>query len=36
LGDARFVRSNRDSYDREFARRLWSASEALTGVTFAL
>jgi len=35
-GNARFVRSNRDSYDREFARRLWSASEALTGVTFAL
>jgi NAD(P)-dependent dehydrogenase (short-subunit alcohol dehydrogenase family) len=35
-GGARVVSSNRDSYDRELARRLWSASEALTGVTFPL
>ena len=33
-GHARVVRSNRDSHDRELARRLWDTSEALTGVTF--
>ena len=33
-GDARVVRSNRASHDRDLARRLWDTSEALTGVTF--
>ena len=33
-GHARVVRSNGASYDCELARRLWAASEALTGVAF--
>jgi NAD(P)-dependent dehydrogenase (short-subunit alcohol dehydrogenase family) len=33
-GKARVVRSNRASRDAELARRLWDASETLTGVTF--
>jgi NAD(P)-dependent dehydrogenase (short-subunit alcohol dehydrogenase family) len=33
-GHARVVRSSGDSHDRDLARRLWDASEALTGVTF--
>ena len=33
-GHAGIVSSNRDSHDRELARRLWDRSEALTSVTF--
>jgi NAD(P)-dependent dehydrogenase (short-subunit alcohol dehydrogenase family) len=33
-GSPRVVRSNRESHDRELARRLWELSEALTGVKF--
>ena len=33
-GHAGVVHSNRDSHDRELARRLWDTSEALTRVTF--